>query len=330
MSGMTSMNDFKMPLVIIGIIGLLVLSGCVNPNPQHPDQNPDSQPDPVDSEWVYYAPVQAPTNPWQVNATPVSDEYSEMDQVNAWLHASGISFQHAGFIPHDDVTCAALNCARGDYLIIHPSDNINQIKLHTLGFKDYTEVGVITSGENGNVSITMVNASSETIYYGGCNDFTFQNESKVGSPNYKPFIVPKTCIWEGIPSKLPGGDSISFNYTITDPGIWTVVFGYGTKCVEGQPLSQANCEQTSVAYSFPIDVSSYGTATEVYMIYDIKQCHTNPWQGGTDAPDLSIEMDQQMFSQWVNDLGLHPLSISYVPAEPNTIVCLSCACSSGS
>lgn len=329
MKSVIPMKDFKMPLFVIGIIGLLLISGCVNPtNSQLPDdQLPDQQPDVPASGWVYYAPVQAHTNPWQVNAEVDSDEWElkEWDLLKTWLHANGITTTQFGFIPHDEIVCAALNCPRGDYALVKPTTQAGYDKLIQLGFKPYMEVGVLALATNDTIQITVVNASNDTIFYGGCNEFTLE---KITANETIP-IIPKTCVWEGIPSQLEAGDDISFTYEAMQSGKYRIVFGYGTDCEEGVQASLANCNTHDIIYSEWVDVTAPGASDYVNMVYDIKQCNTNPWQGGIDSNSMSPAEDQDAFTEWIEDNGLHPLTVTYIPAEPGTMVCLSCACASG-
>lgn len=321
------MKHYSRILLCLALVALLVFAGCVRPTP--PVTNPDGETPEViplpTSGWMAYAPVQADTNPWQAYLPGLNGGKSELEQVKAWLEGNGIDATSYGFIPHDDVVCQSLNCARGDYLIIHPTDTKASTFLHKTGFFAFNEVGVFTSPSSGEFSyaVTIVNASSETIYYGGCNEFIpflLTDEGAIPGPL-------KVCVWEGIPSGLQAGQSIDLPFMSQDDGTYSIEFGYSTGCIPGKPVSEAGCTGGKIIDSLPFEVNVFSSSEFVKMQYEITQCNTNPWQDMettvTPAEDLAN------FTEWMNDHDVNPQSIQYVPPVEGQMVCLACSCGQG-
>lgn len=309
------------------LIVLLIFAGCVNQSPStSPPDNPTPEVIPLPSSgWMAYSPVQADTNPWQAYLPGLNGGKSELEQVKAWLEGNGIAATSYGFIPHDEVTCLSLNCARGDYLIIHPTDTKASTFLHTTGFFAFEEVGVFTSPSNEDLShvVTIVNASSETIYYGGCNEFIpflLTDEGAIPGPL-------KVCVWEGIPSALQAGQSIDLPFMPQDDGTHSIEFSYSTGCIPGKPVSEAECTGGNVIDSLPFQVNVFSSSEFVKMQYEITQCNTNPWQDfeTTTTP----EEDLANFNEWLNDNDVNPQSIQYIPPVEGQLVCLACSCGQG-
>ncbi len=315
-------------LPVLALVVLLIFAGCVQPT--QPIPNPDNQTPEViplpSSGWMAYAPVQANTNPWQAYQPGLNSGKTELEQVKAWLEGNGIDATSYGFIPHDEVVCQSLNCARGDYLIIHPTDTKASTFLHTTGFFSFNEVGVFAAppqGDEASQIITIVNASDETIYYGGCND-------------YVPFLLTengaipgplKDCFWEGIPTGLEAGKAQELPFYPQDDGMYSIQFSYSTGCTPGKPISDAQCTGGKILESLPFEVSVFTASEFVKMQYEITQCNTNPWQDFETT--TTAEEDLANFTEWLNDHDVHPQSIQYVPPVEGQMVCLACSCGQG-
>lgn len=313
---------------VILLISLLFFAGCISrTNP--PTNTPPENIPPVgttSSGWWAYAPVQANTNPWQTFGSTLNSDKSELEQVKAWLQGNHVNASVYGFIPHDEIVCDSLNCPRGDYLIIQPTDATSETFLNQNGFFSFVGVGVLVQEsalQAGTQTITIVNALDENIYYGGCNEFV---PEKI-TPNGNDPMPPKVCIWEGLPATLEAGDTTSFEWSALESGTYTIHFAYGTQCDASKPLSQQNCASTTDVYSQPFDVEGNSKPVFVKMQYEIKQCLSNPWQDMNAA--VSPEVDMDNFGKWLNENGVYPQSIHYTPPVEGTIVCLACSCGKG-
>ncbi len=311
--------------MMLGIVLVLFLlaAGCVSTQP--PGTNPPGTNPPAGLGWYVYKPVQAPTNPWQVADIQFIVAPTELERAQAWLSSIGINFTDAVFVPHDEITCDALNCPRGDYLLVNASDDASKAKLLEAGFTLVNEpfVYVKNVSATGTYTITLVNASNETIFYGGCNEYVPQ---KIVNGEAIP-MPPKTCIWEGIPTTLEAGKSISFDAQVEKNGTYNVAVGYGVGCNADEPLSQAACtsEKTIFSNSFLFSSSTFSEA--VAMTYGLKQCLSNPWQ--VDTNELILTEDKVAFTQWLGEKGITPYHVEYVPAPNDLAVCLACSCASG-
>lgn len=303
---------------------LLLISGCVtNAPPQPPGNTP-----PVgttDLWWMAYAPVQANTNPWQTISGIASEDLTEIDLVQGWLTSSGISYTAVVFVPHDEIVCDALNCPRGDYLLVNPADKINQQKLRDAGFFSMTEpfIWVDESADNSSYVVELVNASTETIFFGGCNDYVAYKHVN----GEKIETIWKTCVWEGVPNTLSAGKSVKLDAQPVGNGTYSLALGYGVGCTEGEALSQAACASEKIISSNTFDVRTLASAETISMTYALKQCLSNPWQ--TDTNELILTADKVAFTQWLEGQGIAPLHVSYAPAPEGLAVCLACSCPSG-
>lgn len=313
--------------MVLGIVLALFLiaAGCIT-SQQNPNQNPPGNNPPANTmQWLAYAPVQAATNPWQVADIAFVNTPTELERVHAWLSSAGVEFSEAIFVPHDEVVCAALNCPRGDYLLVNPTTNTGQTKLLDMGFFPMAQPFVYVNefSENGSYTIQLVNPTREDVYYGGCNDYTVRkitNEGPVAQPG-------KVCVWEGIPSVLSAGKTISFDAQQGQNGTYQIALGYGIGCTPNQPLSQSSCAGEFTLFSNTFVISNVEVGNTISMTYDLKQCFSNPWQ--SDTNELILTDDKINFEKWLLSNGISPLHISYVPAPEGLAVCLSCACSSG-
>ena len=304
---------------------LLMLSGCVT---NTPPQNPPGNNPPVgtsDLLWMAYAPVQAETNPWQVADIQFVNAPTELERVQAWLSSAGISFENTVFVPHDEIVCDALNCPRGDYLLVNPTDKINQQKLRDAGFFAMNEpfIWVSESEDTSAYTIELVNASAETIFFGGCNDYvTYKHVN-----GEKMEMIWKTCVWEGVPNTLSAGKSVKLDAQPLGNGTYSLTLGYGVGCAEGQALSQAACTSEKSISSNTFDVRTLASAETISMTYSLKQCLSNPWQ--VDTNELILTEDKVAFTQWLEGQGITPLHVNYAPAPEGLAVCLACSCPSG-
>ncbi len=325
---MTKNNSTK-PTIVFGIVLVLFLltAGCITKT-QPPNTNPPGTiPPSTATGWLAYSPVQAQSNPWQVADISFTTTPTELERVQAWLSTINANASTFVFVPHDEITCAALNCPRGDYLLVNPSDAASQTKLLDLGFFVMNEPFVFAKNvsETGTYTLEFVNASNENIFYGGCNEYIPQKlVNGVATP-----IPPKVCVWEGIPAVLNAGKTISFDAQSTTNGTYNVTLGYGTGCASNQPLSQAACtrENTLTSNTFVISNSAAASGDTISMTYDIKQCNTNPWQ--EDLNEFILVNDKNNFTNWLTASGIVPLHIGYAPAPEGLAVCLACSCPSG-
>lgn len=317
------MTATNMLLGIIGILFILFL-GCVTP-PAQPPVTPPVQPPATSVGWVYYSPLQAYSNPWQVADIDYVKTPTELEQVDAWLSSIAITYAEAVFVPHDEVVCTALNCPRGDYLLILPDTPLSKAELVEEGFAPMDEPFAYVSNvsEAGMFEIHFVNASNETVYYGGCNDYVIQkitNDETTALPG-------KTCIWEGIPTPLLAGKTTTFTAQTNGNGTFRVKIGYGVGCTPDQPVSQAACTSEHTATTNTFTVSSTVNASTISAVYDLKQCNSNPWQ--SDANAFILTDDTVAFTMWLSEKGITPKYVSYVPAPEGLAVCLACSCASG-
>lgn len=304
---------------------LLILSGCVT---NTPPQNPPGNNPPVgasDLLWMAYAPVQATTNPWQTISGIASEDLTELDLVHGWLTSSGISYTNVVFVPHDEIVCDALNCPRGDYLLVNPTDKTNQQKLRDAGFFSMNEpfIWVNESADKSSYVIELVNASNETIFFGGCNDYVAYKHVN----GEKIETIWKTCVWEGVPNMLSAGKSVKLDAQPLGNGTYSLTLGYGVGCTEGEALSQASCVSEKTISSNTFDVRTLASAETISMTYGLKQCLSNPWQ--VDTNELILTEDKVAFTQWLEGQGVTPLHVSYAPAPEGLAVCLACSCPSG-
>ncbi len=314
------------------ILLAILVSGCLSPIPQPPGNgnngNGGTTP-PLFMGWLAYRPVQAQTNPWQVAGIQCFEGCTEPLQVSGWLEKLNVNYSTVAFIPYNETVCEALNCPRGDYLVVQPADEASRTILESEGFFPFDEpfVYVLPKG-NGEYAVTLVNASNEIISFGGCNEFI---PEKI-TPNGNIPIPPKVCVWEGIPTILPGnGKTNTFTWQPTQVGNYRVALEYGTDCQPNQPLSQAQCAKIQTIHSQPFDVRSLVNDQLVIMRYAIKQCHTNPWQDPMEEGQVFDQaQDQQGFEEWISPNGLHATQISFIPAPENFVACLACSCPTGS
>lgn len=318
------MTTTKLFLGIIGIV-FLVIAGCVAPPAQPPGNNPPATPPSSAPTWMYYAPVQAQTNPWQVTDIAFVNTPTELQQVQAWLSSINVNFSEAVFVPHDEIVCEALNCPRGDYLLVNPSDSASRDVLSNIGFLKMNQPFVYVSNvsELGTFEINLVNTSNETIYYGGCNDYTV---NKITNSGNVP-LPGKTCVWEGIPRALTAGKTVPFSEQTNGNGTFNVSVGFSVGCAADKPLSQASCVSEKTITSNAFSVSSTINAQTISAVYDLKQCYSNPWQD--DINGFNRAKDEADFTSWLNENGITPLHVGYSPAPEKVIVCGACACSSG-
>lgn len=314
-----------------GAFLLFILLGCVsspgngngNPFPNGGKENGE-----IPTGWYAYAPVQADTNPWQTIDIQFVAAPTEEQRVQAWLSTLGINATAFAFIPHDAVTCDALNCPRGDRLVVQPADPASLKKLDEFGFAPYTAPFVFVSQKGGmnEYAVTLVNPlPKDTLYFGGCNEFIPQTIAADGTIAPLP---PKTCVWEGLPTGLPPGQSISFSWNPSANGTYNVVVGYGLNCDAQQPLSQAACKEEGALSTKSVTVSSVEATEKIVMRYDVKQCNSNPWQTEL-AAGVSLSEQESAFRAWVSAQGLHAQEVRSIPAPPNTVVCTACSCGTG-
>jgi hypothetical protein len=323
------MTFMKKILLIIGVFALFLSAGCVAPNDN--DSNPIPTPGNPNSSspsgWWAYAPVQASTNPWQTLNLPFHAEKGEMQQVQEWLSSLSIDTTPFGFIPHDERVCEALNCPRGDYLIVHAPHATAERTLIQNGFFPYGEEGVLVQASGttpGTYLFTLINATNDWVYYGGCNDFTLE---KITDSATIP-IIPRVCVWEGLPSPLNPRSTQTFEWEAVEDGQYRVVIGYGTECDSTKPLSQNTCGKTSVIYSLPFLVKGVSKVEFVKMRYEIKQCNTNPWQN-PDNQSPNQETDQLLFSEWLGENGIMPTLIQYLPIPADFTAYAACSSPQG-
>ncbi len=326
------MNARPLALAGLSILFLIFVSGCLTPNGPLPGENPNGGTDgpniPSSSGWYAYSPVQAETNPWQIYQSGLNNGKTEIEQVKKWMEGNGILATEYGFVPRDDidVTCQALNCPRGDLLIMHPSNEASASFLQTSGFVPYHAVGIFLSRpmEDADAfNVTLVNAGGETIYYGGCNEFIpilLTTEGEIPLP-------PKQCIWEGIPSPLESGMAQKIEWSPQGEGDYYLSFSYAKGCMNDTPLSQAECTFNGNVASTPFSFEGNETLEFVKMEYTITQCRTNPWQEPEST--ATPEEDLEDFTNWMNEHGIHPQSIQYIPPAEGTMICLACSCGQG-
>ncbi len=276
--------------------------------------------------WMAYAPVQAGNNPWQTYDDVFVTTPTETERAAAWLasiSSTRIAFTTIVFVPHDEITCAALNCPRGDYLYVHASDVASAEKLRQLGFFSPTDPFVIAEkNDASHATLQFVNPASTPIYYGGCNDFTAR---LLGSGEPVP-MPEKLCAWEGYPIVLAAQSEITLNATLSGTGTYDFAIGYGIGCDAAQPLSQGNCTTQGVLYSNALSFDVAAVAG-VEMDYALTQCRSNPWQVGEYA--ITDETDDLKFVRWLNDNGVQALSISLIPSPEGYATCDACSCGTG-
>lgn len=312
----------KLQLGTIGILLIFIL-GCVSP-PTQPPTNPPTNP-PSSVSWLYFSPVQAHTNPWEVADIDFITAPTQEQLVQAWLSSIAISASRIVFVPHDEVVCTALNCPRGDYLLVLPSTPLAQSELIEEGFAPMKEPFFYAqTSANNVVTFTLVNASAEKIFYGGCNDYTIRKNSSTG----ESVLLPgKTCIWEGIPNVLESGKSITFYETISANGNYEGVLGYGVGCASEKPISEAACSSEHTLKTNTFTIQNVMNASTISAVYGLKQCNSNPWQTDTNA--LILTEDKVAFTNWLEENGITPKHVSYTPAPEGLAVCLACSCASG-
>ncbi|MDZ4256266.1 MAG: hypothetical protein U1C71_01570, partial [archaeon] len=324
-------------LSILAILLFLVLAGCVQ-TPSNGNDNGlppgNGQPSPIPpGEWWFYAPIQSNTNPWQVADLPYLADPTEINRAREWLSTQTISYDDAFFLARDVAVCAALNCPRGDYLLVHAPDAMNRGPLEAAGFVPMNEpfAHIVSSlrddttptGTNAvSYRIFFYNPTDQSIFYGGCNNFIWERMALEGTTP----IIPNTCVWEGLPSSLAPQTRIAFEGTIQMSGEYRGTIPYGIGCDSTQPLSQGGCTSLRTAYSNSITAT---ILTEGYSLlrYDLKQCHTNPWQD-PEQP-LNAEADRAAFTQWLEDNTLTPENTRYVPPPQGFVACAACTCGSG-
>jgi hypothetical protein len=274
---------------------------------------------------VYYAPVQAQTNPWQVTDITFIQTPTEIEQVSAWLSSLTISTQKIVFVPHDEIVCEALNCPRGDYLMVLPATSLARAQLIEEGFSPMNEAFFYAEvSANDVVTLNLVNLSTEKIFYGGCNDYTIQKLSASGEATILP---GKTCIWEGIPNTLESGKSIAFYESISTTGKYEGKLGYGIGCATDKPISQAACTSEHTLTTNTFTIQNLVDASTISAVYGLKQCNSNPWQ--MDANAFTLNEDKVSFINWLEENEITPKHVSYAPAPEGLAVCLACSCISG-
>ena len=104
---------------------------------------------------------------------------------------------------------------------------------------------------NEQVKITIKNNSDKNVFFGGCNEYDLQRYDPTAeyAPDGWGYIEGKQCVWEGLPTKLTAGQSIERDLNITEGGTYRISISYADGCLDGKPLSQANCRSFSIGNS---------------------------------------------------------------------------------
>ncbi|MFH0970667.1 MAG: hypothetical protein V1776_04390 [Candidatus Diapherotrites archaeon] len=306
-------------------IGILLFGGCINGGNQ--PVPPDGQgnilpPSSIESGWWMYSPSQADVNPWQVVDIPFNKQKEEYAQVVDWIEFNNIQTDAIGFIQGNEITCAALNCPRGDYLIVKPTDAPARIFFEQNGFTPYVGAGIFAHVEENNISTTIFNATQNSIYFGGCNDFI--PAKKIGT-DFIPQPI-QTCVWEGIPHVLEKGKFQTTEWTPAANGEYKMLFSYGIGCMSDTPLSEAKCTHMEEVNSLPILFTHALTTNLMTFSHSILGGGKNDWQ--TLSDEIGSETNSLLFEEWLNMHGIYPNSITFIPS-PETSSCSSTDCTIG-
>ncbi|MEK6820893.1 MAG: hypothetical protein AABY11_00645, partial [archaeon] len=310
-------TSFLLPLFLVF---LLILSGCVTPDDGTVDgENPPLNGD--DSPWYGFSPVQAETNPWQVMGDYFSHSENENGRVSEWLAQNNITVREFGFVPGAEITCAALNCPRGDVLVVYPGNEAAKTFLKENGFTPYTKPGAYIQENDTAYEVIFFNPTNQSLYFGGCNAFTpFQ---RMGS-EYTPVTI-NTCIWEGIPTvNYPLGYEV-LPWQPSENGEYYVSIAYGKNCTPDQPLNESSCETIETIRTLNETITNVKGTASVILEYAPVQCNTNPWQND----ETTLESDVNAFETWLTAQGIYAEDIQFTLGNTSTLVCLACNCTTG-
>lgn len=126
------------------------------------------------------------------------------------------------------------------------------------------------------LSVSVKNNSSETIYLQGCNTYYIEALKGLGFGESNTVWVRMNygvkCVWEGNAQPVLSGETKNLErFEITDKDTIRVVVTYGIGCDTNKPLSEENCEEIHTIYSESFEWPGIGeSGTEEEAIGRVK------------------------------------------------------------
>jgi hypothetical protein len=113
-----------------------------------------------------------------------------------------------------------------------------------------------TDGDNG--IATLGNKGPATAYLPGCSQFSYEKLVDGQWTDQGPGVV---CVWEGYVIPVAPADSYVSAFTAKDAGFWRLRYLVAFGCIEGKPMSEADCKTQITIYSPQFQVTAVAHET---------------------------------------------------------------------
>lgn len=180
----------------------------------------------------------------------------------------------------------------------------------------WAETDAATYEEGAEAVATLHNDTADTAFLAGCGGYFLQKLEGGTWIDIGPFVV---CVWEGIAQPVEAGGAFSASFLVPEKaGTYRIHFPVSFGCIEGKPLSEAECDGMKDVYtpSFKVTQALPETCEEWRALYDAQaanvtacaspdECAALPGTSCGCTRNLVVNKDADLTTFWqiYKDMG---------------------------